>query len=155
MSVAAATAETVASNKSVTVSGWSVTAMRMLLSGIFIMAGVVHLLAHDKVVKKLTEARFGSLASALGEPSLVALLSGIALLTGGIALLLGILTRWAATGLIAALIPITITVQLGEGLLSGPLWKNIALFGGLLFFAVNDAPNHSLYPARPQRKRDR
>ena len=83
------------------------------------------------------------------------LFSGVALVIGGASLMFGVLTRWAATGLIVALIPITITTQLGEGLLSGPLWKNVALFGGLIFFAANDVAGHSLYPVTPQRKRVR
>lgn len=138
-----------------TVSDWSVTVLRICLAGIFIVSGLMHMLATDQVVARLASARFGDLAAGLGNPSRIVLLSGAALVIGGISLALGVLTRWAATGLTAALIPITITTQLGEGLLSGPLWKNVALFGGLIFFAANDVRGHSLYPDPPHRKRVR
>ena len=62
---------------------------------------------------------------------------GIALLAGGLALLVGFHTRRAAIGLMMLLIPITITVQIGRFSTIGPLFKNIAIFGGLLYFAVH------------------
>lgn len=34
---------------------------------------------------------------------------------------------------------------MGNGLMHGPLWKNIALFGGLLFFILNNPKSFSLY----------
>jgi len=36
------------------------------------------------------------------------------------------------------LIPITLTIQVGQVQTMGPLFKNIGLAGGLLFFAMND-----------------
>lgn len=147
--------DTDAEPRRTTVSAWSLTALRICLAGIFIVSGLMHLLATNQVAARLGAARFGDLTDGLGDPSRIVLLSGAALLIGGISLAFGVLTRWAAVGLIAALIPITITTQLGEGLLSGPLWKNVALFGGLIFLAANDVRSHSLYPVPPQRKRVR
>lgn len=59
--------------------------------------------------------------------------------------LMGIFTRWSALVLFLVLIPITITVQLGNGIFHGPLWKNVALFGGLLFFIINNPKVYSIY----------
>ena len=72
------------------------------------------------------------------------LLAGVGLLAGGVALLVGCRTRIAAIGLIALLIPITITVQLGGMATMGPLFKNIGLAGGLIFFATHGAGPWSL-----------
>lgn len=48
-----------------------------------------------------------------------------------------------STGLISSVI--TISVQLGNGIFHGPLWKNVALFGGLLFFIINNPKIYSIY----------
>lgn len=83
----------------------------------------------------------------LGGTHTLALLSGAVLLVGGIFLLTGIYTRWAAITLLLVLIPITVSVQLGNGLMHGPLWKNIALAGGLIFFIINHSERFFATPA--------
>lgn len=60
------------------------------------------------------------------------------MLIGGLAFLVGYKTKWAAMVLIAVLIPITLTIQVGQMNTIGPLFKNIAIMGGLLFFIMND-----------------
>lgn len=132
-------------NKSFEVSGLSVLIFRVCLSGIFITAGISHLLQPDQIAARIQSAVFHSFASFFGDPHLLGILSGYALLMGGIALLLGIFTRWSALLLFLVLIPITITIQMGNGLFHGPLWKNIALFGGLLFFIKNNPKVYSIY----------
>lgn len=132
-------------NQQTSVNGYSVLLFRVCLSGIFITAGISHLINPIKVAGRIDAAAFHQFASSFGDPYWLGLISGYALLAGGIALLLGILSRWSALGLFLVLIPITITVQLGNGLLHGPLWKNIALFGGLLFFIINNPKAYSIY----------
>jgi putative oxidoreductase len=61
----------------------------------------------------------------------------------GAGLLLGYRARWAAVLLILGVIPITITIQIGRSTL-GPLFKNVAIMGGLLFFATHGAGPYSL-----------
>ena len=59
------------------------------------------------------------------------------LVAGGLCLLVGFQTRLAALALGAVLIPISVIVHLAPGPEHvGPLFKNIALLGGLLHFAV-------------------
>lgn len=132
-------------NQSFEVSGLSVLLFRVCLSGIFITAGISHLLQPDQVAARIQSAAFHSFASFFGDPHLLGIVSGYALLVGGIAFLLGIVTRWSALLLFLVLIPITITIQMGNGLFHGPLWKNMALFGGLLFFIINNPKVYSIY----------
>ncbi len=126
-------------------SGLSVLIFRACLSGIFITAGISHISEPYKVAERITSAAFKNVAQSFGNIYWLSITSGYALLIGGIALLLGILPRWAALGLFLVLIPITITIQMGNGVLHGPLWKNIALFGGLLFFIINNPKSYSIY----------
>lgn len=132
-------------NKSFEVSGLSVLLFRVFLSGIFITAGVSHIIHPEQVTQRIQSATFHSFASYFGNLHLLSILSGYTLLLGGIAFLLGVFTRWSALLLFLVLIPITITVQMGNGLFHGPLWKNIALFGGLLFFIMNNPKLNSIY----------
>lgn len=132
-------------NKSFEVSGRSVLLFRVCLSGIFITAGISHLLQPEQVASRIQSAAFNSFALFFGDPRLLGIVSGYALLIGGIAFILGIFTRWSALLLFLVLIPITITIQMGNGLFHGPLWKNVALFGSLLFFIINNPKVYSIY----------
>jgi len=132
-------------NQSFEVNGISVLLFRVCLSGIFITAGISHIIQPDQVAARIQSAAFHSFASFFGDPHLLGIVSGYALLIGGVAFLLGIVTRWSALLLFLVLIPITITIQMGNGLFHGPLWKNIALFGGLLFFIINNPKVYSIY----------
>ncbi|MFV0162633.1 DoxX family protein [Empedobacter falsenii] len=131
--------------KQIQINGLSVLLLRITLSGIFIVAGVSHLLNPEGVTQRIQNAPYSGFATLFGDPHLLGILSGYVLLVFSIALLLGVFTRWSAIILFITLIPITITIQMGNGLIHGPLWKNIALFGGLLFFILNNPKSFSLY----------
>lgn len=122
----------------ITVSKRSVQVLRILLSGIFLLAGSNHLLQVEKTVKRIEMAEFKGFAYFFGNPEILVILSGVVMLVAGISFLIGFKTRWAAVVLLAVLIPITITVQIGQVNSLGPLFKNIAITGGLLFFIIND-----------------
>lgn len=124
-------------NKTVEVSNISVTVLRMLVSMIFIVASLNHLLNVDKTIAKMDQARFGVLGHLLGPPEISVMVSGVVMLVFGIALFAGFKTRLAAIVLICVLVPITLTVQVGQMATIGPLFKNIAILGGLLFFVLN------------------
>lgn len=130
---------------------------RVLLSLIFLVSGTTHLLRPGAVAARLDAAPFGGLVSSLAPTEALVLAAGVALLAGGLALLVGFRTRLAALGLIAVLVPITVTVQLGPDTL-GPLFKNVAILGGLVFFAAHGSDAYSvdrllrirrLQPVRP------
>lgn len=122
----------------ITVSKRSVQVLRILLSGIFLLAGSNHLLQVEKTVKRIEMAEFKGFAYFFGNPEILVILSGVVMLVAGISFLIGFKTRWAAVVLLAVLIPITITVQIGQVNSLGSLFKNIAITGGLLFFIIND-----------------
>ena len=132
-------------NQNIVVNGLSVLLLRILLSGIFINVGISHLLYTDKVSNRIQNAPNAAFAQLFGNPELLGILSGSVLLISGIAFLLGVFTRWSALVLFLVLIPITITIQVGNGWLHGPFWKNVALFGGLLFFIINNPKEYTLY----------
>jgi putative oxidoreductase len=131
-------------NKDINVNGFSVLLFRIALSGIFILAGVSHIMQPEQVAGRISKAAFSGFAELFGDPYLLGLLSGYALLAFGITFLAGIFVRYSAFALLLLLIPITITIQMGNGIFHGPLWKNVALFGGLLFFIINDPGSYTI-----------
>ena len=95
----------------------------------------------EKTVQRIEQASFKGIAYFFGEPKMLVIASGIVMFIAGIGLLLGYKTRWAAMILAAVLIPITLTIQVGQITTLGPLFKNIAILGGLTFFILNDFNN--------------
>lgn len=120
------------------VSQRSVQIFRVMLSGIFLVASFNHLLNVEKTVNRIDQANFKGLAHFFGNPELLVIISGVVMLIAGFALLIGFKTRYAAIILALVLLPITLTVQVGQINTLGPLFKNIAIMGGLVFFIFND-----------------
>lgn len=116
---------------------------RVLLSGIFLAAGANHLWNTAKVVARLQAAPLADLVQSIAPASTLVMAVGLLLLLGGTALLTGTRTRLASLTLMLVLVPITATVQLAPGHI-GPLFKNVAIFGGLLHFWVNGAAGPSV-----------
>lgn len=119
----------------------SLQVFRVMLSGIFLVASLSHLFNAEKTLQKIDGTRFREIAYFFGDPKLMIIISGIAMFTAGFSLLVGYKTKWASIVLAAVLIPITLTVQVGQITTLGPLFKNIAILGGLLFFILNDFNN--------------
>ena len=118
--------------------------LRVMGSLIFIMAGFNHLFQTAAAAARLEKAQLGHLATWLAPAEPLIILSGIGLLTGGFLLLAGFKTRLASLLLLSILFPITLTIQVVNPAGSGPLFKNIALMGMLLFFMVNGAMHYGL-----------
>lgn len=119
------------------VSPSSILILRIALSGIFIAEGINHLQKTQGIAQRILEATSGELLHSIFDVHFIAVASGVMLLLFGIAFLLGIYTRISALALVILLVPITLTIQTNGGILFGPLWKNVALFGGLIFFIIN------------------
>ena len=123
---------------SITVGRRSVQLLRIMVSGIFLIAGFNHLVEVEKTVNRIELAQFKGFAMLFGNLEILVILSGVVMLLAGISFMIGFKTKWAAIVLLAILIPITITIQIGQINTLGPLFKNIAIAGGLLFFILND-----------------
>ena len=119
----------------------SIQLLRIMVSGIFLVAGLNHLLNIEKTVQRIEKASFKGIAHFFGDPQWLIILSGIVMIAAGSLFLIGYKTKWAAIVLMMVLIPITLTVQVGQITTLGPLFKNIAILGGLLFFILNDTTN--------------
>ncbi len=115
----------------------SIQILRIMLSGIFIMAGINHVFFPAQVAKRLMESSVYENVLFFINAELLVSATGIGLLAGGFFLVFNRYTRIAAILLLALLIPITISVQLQGWQTVGPLFKNVAIAGGLLFFIIN------------------
>lgn len=121
----------------VQVSRKSVNILRVMLSGIFLVAGANHVAFPKHVANRLMESAVYKNVLFIADPQTLVIATGIGLLTGGILLVLNQYTRYAAILLLAMLIPITVSVQLQGWHTAGPLFKNVAIGGGLIFFITN------------------
>lgn len=127
--------------KKIEVSLLSITVLRVMISLIFIVASLNHFFNIDKVVARIESAKFGMIGNLMGSPEVAVIASGLLMFIAGLFVLIGFKTRLSAIALIVALIPITITIQIGQVSSLGPLFKNIAILGGLLFFTLNNFSN--------------
>jgi putative oxidoreductase len=119
-------------------------AFRVLFSLVFVIGGMGHFGNSEAMLKTLEAAPLGHLANMFGPPDVLISLSGVALIVGGLALVVGFQTRWAALGLILVVVPITVTVHLGDPTHIGHILKNLALLGGLIHFSVKGAGAYSI-----------
>jgi putative oxidoreductase len=128
----------------VEVSKRSISLLRVMLSGIFLVAGVNHVAFPGHVATRLMESAVYQSGLYFMNAGILVVATGVGLLAGGILLLLNRYTRQAAILLLLLIIPITISVQLQGWSTSGPLFKNVAIAGGLLFFILNDFKSKEL-----------
>lgn len=108
---------------------------RSLFSLIFVTAGLMHIVRPEELVERLVSAPLAWMVPVLVPHRVLMVVSGLFMLPAGLGLLLGVWTKGSAVVLIALLIPITIVIDLGHTANLGPLFKNIALLGGLVHFA--------------------
>jgi putative oxidoreductase len=126
---------------------------RILFSLIFLVAGFQHIFALDKVLLRFWTTPGAAFLDSIIPAGALVLMTGIALVLGGLGLLSGSFTRLSALLLFSVLIPITLTVQIGGKETLGPLFKNIALMGGLIHFANRGSGFWSLDRQQPWKLR--
>jgi putative oxidoreductase len=115
---------------------WLDPVFRIATSLIFIIGGIGHFAAHDYMLERMAESPWRDVVATIGDPSILLWLSGGLFVVFGMTLALGFLTRISALLLLVTLIPITIAVHVAPGH-AGPLLKNIAIMGALLYFYAN------------------
>ncbi|MBW8294454.1 MAG: DoxX family protein [Sphingopyxis sp.] len=108
---------------------------RVLTSLIFIIGGLGHFGQHQMMLDRMVESPWAGTVAMIGDPSLLLWLSGIAFVAAGLTLALGWMTRISALVLFVTLVPVTIAIHVVPDTSHvGPLFKNIAILGALLFF---------------------
>jgi putative oxidoreductase len=108
---------------------------RVLTSLIFIIGGLGHFGQHQVMLDRMEGSPWAPMVASVGDPSILLWLSGIAFVLAGFTLALGWMTRASALVLFITLIPVTIVVHVVPDTSHvGPLFKNIAILGALLFF---------------------
>lgn len=115
-----------------------------MLSGIFLVAGVNHVAFPGHVAKRLMQSPVHEHVLYFMNTEVLVVMTGVGLLAGGIFLLFNKFTRLAAMVLLVLLIPITISVQLQGWSTAGPLFKNVAIAGALLFFIMNNFESNKI-----------
>ena len=108
---------------------------RVATSLIFIVGGLGHFREHQMMLDRMAKSPWLEVVSTMGDPSLLLWLSGLAFVLAGIMLALGWMTRASALVLFITLVPITIAIHVvPDKSHVGPLFKNIAILGALLYF---------------------
>ncbi len=117
--------------------------LRISLSLIFIIGGLGHFLAHDHMRGRMDLSPWKSIVEQIGDASILLWLSGAVFIIAGVTLALGWMTRLSAIALIVTLVPITIAVHIAPGH-TGPLFKNVAIFGALFFVYARGAGKYAI-----------
>ena len=119
-----------------TKKAWFDPIFRITTSLIFILGGIGHFGAHAHMLSRMEDSPWRDAVKMVGDPSWLLWMSGAVFIVFGIALALGYLTRISALLLLLTLIPITLAIHIAPGH-TGPLFKNIAIMGALLYFYAN------------------
>lgn len=108
---------------------------RVATSLIFIVGGLGHFREHQMMLDRMEKSPWLQTVSMIGDPSTLLWLSGFAFVLAGLTLALGWMTRTSALVLFVTLVPITVAIHVvPDKSHVGPLFKNIAILGALLFF---------------------
>ncbi|MBW8294383.1 DoxX family membrane protein [Sphingopyxis sp.] len=109
------------------------TIFRIALSLIFIIGGLGHFVQLDEMLQRIDESPWRDQVVAIGDdPGMLLWLSGGVFILFGLLLALGLVRRLSALLLFVTLVPITVSVHNAPGYV-GPLRKNVAILGALLF----------------------
>ena len=111
---------------------------RVALSLIFIVGGAGHFFQLDYMLARIDESPWAALVKRIADPALLLELSGAAFVVFGLLLALGHLQRISALVLFVTLVPVTLSIHLAPGHV-GPLLKNVAILGALLYVYCREA----------------
>ncbi|HEY7246973.1 MAG TPA: DoxX family protein [Xanthobacteraceae bacterium] len=125
---------------------------RILISAVFIVYGWMKLLDVSTIVNNPGTKRFMDLvASGTAPPTWLGYLIAAIEFFGGLAILIGVKTRWVACAFVLYVIIITAMAHpfwIMEGAARGPnmanFYKNIAIIGAFLLLAVTGAGRYSV-----------
>ncbi|MEH6759045.1 MAG: DoxX family protein [Parasphingorhabdus sp.] len=115
---------------------WFDPIFRITTSLIFVIGGFGHFGAHPHMLARMEDSPWRDAVNMIGDPSLLLWTSGAVFIVFGTALAFGYLTRISALLILLTLIPITLAIHIAPGH-TGPLFKNIAIMGALLYFYAN------------------
>lgn len=115
---------------------------RILLSIIFLQAGITHLLAPNPIIEGMT-AKGIPFAGFLIIPTIVILIGG------GLSVLLGYRAKLGAWLLIGFLIPATLLFHTDFPEEKNSFFKNLGLMGGLLLIVAQGSGDFSLDRKKP------
>lgn len=116
---------------------------RVLTSLIFIIGGFGHFFQSGHMLDRMEESPWRDAIHTIGDPLILLWLSGAAFVVAGVGLALGWMTRLNVLILFVTLIPVTVTIHFAPGHV-GPLFKNVAILGALLFLFVRGPGSHAL-----------
>lgn len=121
--------------------GWSgpvQLVFRVATSLIFIVGGLGHFFRSGEMLDRLRASPWLPFVESLGDPLLHLYLSGAVFVIAGLFLAVGFTTRLSALALFLVLIPVTVTIHVvPDSSHVGPLFKNVAILGALMFFFVH------------------
>ncbi len=120
---------------------------RVSVSLIFIIGGLGHFGQHQMMLDRMAESPWRNIVESIGDPSILLWLSGAVFVIFGIALALGIATRFSALIILLTLIPITFFTHVAPGH-TGPLFKNIAIMGALVLLIAKSGGAYSFGKGR-------
>lgn len=126
-------------SQSIVINKTAFVMLRVTTSLIFVVAGSNHLFHTEVVVRRLAQAHLGFLGHLFGPPELLVISAGVLMLLAGFSLMIGYKVKLMSAVLLSILIPITITVQVGQVSTLGPLFKNISILGALAFLFINSS----------------
>lgn len=119
----------------------SVPIIRAMLPVVFILGGLGNFVLAKHTIQRLVSAPLEQYIPQVASPSFLIYASGAVILVCGLLFIAGIKTRWNAWILTLMLVPISVMALVGDPANLGPLIKNIAIQGGLVFFILNGFPN--------------
>ncbi len=125
---------------------------RVLLSAVFILYGYLKFVDVTTIINNPGTKRFMDLVAAgAAAPAWLGYLIGAIELFGGLAILLGVKTRWIAWAFVVYLVIITwlghpfwLLEGAPRGANQAHFYKNLAIIGGFLLLAVTGAGRYSV-----------